>query len=39
LKRQPDDRGSELRALFFESANELLQALMKPAWSSKLVDG
>jgi len=27
LKRQPDDRGSELRALFFESANELLQAL------------
>jgi len=27
LKLQPDDRGSELRALFFESANELLQAL------------
>jgi two-component system, chemotaxis family, sensor kinase CheA len=27
LKRQSDDRGSELRALFFESANELLQAL------------
>jgi two-component system chemotaxis sensor kinase CheA len=27
LKRQPEDRGSELRALFFESANELLQAL------------
>ncbi len=27
MKRQPDDRGSELRALFFESANELLQAL------------
>ena len=27
MKRQSDDRGSELRALFFESANELLQAL------------
>ena len=27
MKRQPEDRGSELRALFFESANELLQAL------------
>jgi len=27
LKKQPEDRGSELRALFFESANELLQAL------------
>jgi two-component system chemotaxis sensor kinase CheA len=27
LKRPPEDRGSELRALFFESANELLQAL------------
>jgi two-component system chemotaxis sensor kinase CheA len=27
LNKQPEDRGSELRALFFESANELLQAL------------
>ncbi len=27
MKRPPEDRGSELRALFFESANELLQAL------------
>ena len=27
MTRQPEDRGSELRALFFESANELLQAL------------
>ncbi|MBS1842671.1 MAG: chemotaxis protein CheA [Acidobacteria bacterium] len=27
MKKQPEDRGSELRALFFESANELLQAL------------
>jgi two-component system chemotaxis sensor kinase CheA len=27
VTRQPEDRGSELRALFFESANELLQAL------------
>jgi two-component system chemotaxis sensor kinase CheA len=27
VKRPPEDRGSELRALFFESANELLQAL------------
>jgi two-component system chemotaxis sensor kinase CheA len=27
LKKQPEDRGSELRALFFEGANELLQAL------------
>jgi len=27
VKKQPEDRGSELRALFFESANELLQAL------------
>jgi two-component system chemotaxis sensor kinase CheA len=27
LSLTPDDRGTELRALFFESANELLQAL------------
>src|ERR1700675_2228284 len=27
MSRPPEDRGSELRALFFESANELLQAL------------
>jgi two-component system chemotaxis sensor kinase CheA len=27
VSRPPDDRGNELRALFFESANELLQAL------------
>jgi len=27
VKKQPEDRGTELRALFFESANELLQAL------------
>jgi two-component system, chemotaxis family, sensor kinase CheA len=27
VSRQPEDRGSELRALFFESANELLQSL------------
>jgi two-component system chemotaxis sensor kinase CheA len=27
VKKHPEDRGSELRALFFESANELLQAL------------
>jgi len=27
VKRPPEDRGSELRALFFESANELLQSL------------
>ncbi len=27
MKRPPEDRGSELRALFFESANELLQSL------------
>jgi len=27
VKKLPEDRGSELRALFFESANELLQAL------------
>ncbi|HJZ64493.1 MAG TPA: chemotaxis protein CheA [Candidatus Acidoferrum sp.] len=27
MKKQPEDRGSELRALFFESANELLQTL------------
>jgi two-component system, chemotaxis family, sensor kinase CheA len=27
VSRPPEDRGAELRALFFESANELLQAL------------
>lgn len=27
MSRGPEDRGAELRALFFESANELLQAL------------
>ncbi|MGB2898540.1 MAG: Hpt domain-containing protein, partial [Candidatus Acidiferrum sp.] len=27
MKRPPEDRGGELRALFFESANELLQSL------------
>ncbi len=27
MKRQPDERNSELRALFFESAREILQAL------------
>ena len=27
MSRPPEDRGSELRALFFESANELLQSL------------
>ena len=27
MSRPPDDRGGELRALFFESANEILQAL------------
>jgi two-component system chemotaxis sensor kinase CheA len=27
VSRQPEDRGSELRALFFESASELLQSL------------
>ena len=27
MSRPPDDRGGELRALFFESANELLQSL------------
>jgi two-component system chemotaxis sensor kinase CheA len=27
VKRPPEDRGGELRALFFESANELLQSL------------
>jgi two-component system, chemotaxis family, sensor kinase CheA len=27
LSRSPEDRGGELRALFFESANELLQSL------------
>ena len=27
MNRPPEDRGAELRALFFESANELLQAL------------
>jgi two-component system, chemotaxis family, sensor kinase CheA len=27
VNRPPEDRGSELRALFFESANELLQSL------------
>lgn len=27
MKKLPEDRGSELRSLFFESANELLQAL------------
>jgi len=27
VSRPPDDRGGELRALFFESANELLQSL------------
>jgi two-component system, chemotaxis family, sensor kinase CheA len=27
MSRPPEDRGAELRALFFESANELLQAL------------
>jgi two-component system chemotaxis sensor kinase CheA len=27
VSRPPEDRGSELRALFFESANELLQSL------------
>jgi two-component system chemotaxis sensor kinase CheA len=27
VKRPPEDRGSELRALFFESASELLQSL------------
>ena len=27
MSRAPEDRGAELRALFFESANELLQAL------------
>jgi two-component system chemotaxis sensor kinase CheA len=27
VSRSPDDRGGELRALFFESANELLQSL------------
>jgi two-component system chemotaxis sensor kinase CheA len=27
LSRAPEDRGADLRALFFESANELLQAL------------
>jgi len=27
VKRLPEDRGGELRALFFESANELLQSL------------
>ena len=27
MSRTPEDRGSELRALFFESANELLQSL------------
>ncbi len=27
MKRLPEDRGGELRALFFESANELLQSL------------
>src|SRR4030081_1460621 len=27
MSRQPEDRGAELRALFFESAYELLQAL------------
>jgi two-component system, chemotaxis family, sensor kinase CheA len=27
LRRPPEDRGAELRALFFESANELLQSL------------
>ena len=27
MKRPPEDRSSELRALFFESANELLQSL------------
>jgi len=27
VKRSPDDRGGELRALFFESANEVLQSL------------
>jgi two-component system, chemotaxis family, sensor kinase CheA len=27
VNRSPDDRGGELRALFFESANELLQSL------------
>jgi two-component system chemotaxis sensor kinase CheA len=27
VSRPPEDRGSDLRALFFESANELLQAL------------
>ena len=27
MSRPPEDRGGELRALFFESANELLQSL------------
>ena len=27
MSRPPEDRGAELRALFFESAYELLQAL------------
>ena len=27
MSRPPEDRGAELRALFFESASELLQAL------------
>jgi len=27
VSRHPEDRGGELRALFFESANELLQSL------------
>lgn len=27
MKRQPEDRGSDLRALFFETAGELLQSL------------
>ena len=27
MSRPPEDRGGELRALFFESANEILQSL------------
>ncbi|PYU59162.1 MAG: hypothetical protein DMG55_14385 [Acidobacteria bacterium] len=27
MSRPPEDRGDELRALFFESANELVQSL------------
>jgi len=39
VKRPPEDRGGELRALFFESANELLQSLNEAGLELELRPG